>query len=459
MKKNTIFKYCASLALGLALSSNLCASYDVTTVAGIAGSFAHTDGVGSAARFKSPGMMSINLSTGDLLVPGSDNNVRKVTTAGDVYAVSTLFNYNVGSPPVQAVCAYITSAGVPSIITTDNYSNLYQWIQSGGTYVHNTSLNAVSGPAYDGWGLVVDSSNNIFMTDGESNRIYKILPDGSYSIFAGTGFSAGSADGTGSAARFNGISGITIDSLNNLYVSDTTNNTIRKITPAGVVTTIAGTAGSSGSTNGVSSAARFNSPWDIDIDAAGNLYIADRGNNLIRKLTLSGATYTASTIAGTARGHLDGTGTAARFIGPGMLSIDNAGNLLVPDSDQNVRQVSTTDGVYTVSTLFQGTSTIEAVCQYITSTGTSTILSTDSFANLYQWVLSGGTYVSNTSLNAVTTPAFAGWGLVADSSKNIYMTDSTKNVIFKIQPSGTYSVFAGTYGASGATDGTQTGAG
>ena len=84
MKKNTIFKYCASLALGLALSSNLCASYDITTIAGVAGSFAHTDGVGSAARFKSPGMMSINLSTGNLLVPGSDNNVRKVTTAGDV---------------------------------------------------------------------------------------------------------------------------------------------------------------------------------------------------------------------------------------------------------------------------------------------------------------------------------------------------------------------------------------
>ena len=129
------------------------------------------------------------------------------------------------------------------------------------------------------------------------------------------------------------------------------------------------------------------------------------------------ASYDVTTVAGVAgsSAHTDGVGSAARFIGPGMLSIDNAGHLLVPDSDRNVRQVSTTDGVYTVSTLFQGTSTIEAVCQYITSTGTSTILSTDSFANLYQWVLSGGTYVSNTSLNAVSGPAYDGWGLVADS--------------------------------------------
>ena len=121
MKKNTIFKYCTSLALGLALSSNLCASYDVTTVAGVAGSFAHTDGVGTAARFKSPGMLSIDLSSGNLLEPDSDNNVRKITTAGGVYTASTLFNYSVGSPPVQAVCVYITSGAVSSVITTDNF--------------------------------------------------------------------------------------------------------------------------------------------------------------------------------------------------------------------------------------------------------------------------------------------------------------------------------------------------
>ncbi len=467
-RKNTFLTGLFLIAIGLVLSAglNATASYDVTTIAGVAGSSAHTDGVGTSARFIGPGMLSID-NAGNLLVPDSDKNVRQISTTDGVYTVSTLFQ---ASYTMQAVCQYITTTGIASILSTDGSYHLYQWILSSGTYSPNESLNTkITSPMYAGWGLVADSSKNIYMTDSTKHVIFKIQPSGTYSVFAGTYGTSGATDGTqtgavsnstsGSGSKFNGITGVTIDGSGNLYASDTGNNTIRKITSAGVVTTIAGTAGSSGSTDAEGPAARFNSPWDIDIDKAGNLYVADKGNNIIRKLTLSGATYTVSTIAGKARGHLDGTGTVARFIGPGMLSIDNAGNLLVPDSDQNVRQVSTTDGVYTVSTLFQGTSTIEAVCQYITSTGTSTILSTDSFANLYQWVLSGGTYVSNTSLNAVTTPAFAGWGLVADSSKNIYMTDSTKHVIFKIQPSGTYSVFAGTYGTSGATDGTQTGAG
>ncbi len=331
------------MAFVLVLSASLSASYEVETVAGLAGAYAHTDGVGTAARFKRPGMMSIDLSTGNLLEPDEDSNIRQITTAGGIYTVSTLFNYNVGSPPVQAVCTYITSDGTSSILTTDQYSHLYQWIESGGTYVYNTSLDAVSvTDAYDGYGLVIDSNNNIFMADAYEQVIYKILPNGSYSFFAGQAFSSGSADGTGSAAKFNGLTGITIDSSGNLYVSDTKNNTIRKITPAGVVTTIAGLAGSSGSSNGVGSAARFNSPWDIDIDAEGNLYVADRGNNLIRKLTNNGGIYTVSTIAGLAgsSGSSDGVGSAARFNAPTGLAVDRFGSIFVSDTNNStIRRV------------------------------------------------------------------------------------------------------------------------
>ena len=338
MKKNTIFKYCASLALGLALSSNLCASYDVTTVAGIAGSFAHTDGVGTAARFKSPGMMSINLSTGDLLVPGSDNNVRKVTTAGGTYTASTLFqnSFN-GNGSVYSVSAVIPYGS--DVLFTDNAGELIKYILSSSSY--NASLGGVYTDDLISTGiggsLVLDSSNNIYLTDNYS--IWKITPAGSYSCFAGsgTGYTFGSTDGTRTSARFNKPYGITIDASGNLYVSDTGNNTIRKITSAGVVTTIAGTAGSSGSTDAAGSSARFNSPYDIDIDAAGNLYIADRGNNSIRKLTLSGATYTASTIAGSAGspGSTDGTGSAARFNTPTGLAVDASGIIYVSDTGNN----------------------------------------------------------------------------------------------------------------------------
>lgn len=353
IKQNFYLKWCLVLIISFMSFSTLkaSASYSVETIAGLAGAYAHVDGVGTAARFKSPGMMSIDLSTGKLLEPDDDNNIRQITTAGGTYTVTTLFNYNIGSPPVQAVCAYITSDGTSAILTTDQWSHLYQWIQSGGTYVYNTSLDAISASdAYDGYGLVIDSSNNIFMTDAYEQVIYKILPNGSYSFFAGQAFSSGSTDGTGSAARFNGLTGITIDSSSNLYVSDTKNNTIRKITSAGVVTTIAGTAGASGSSNGVGSAARFNQPWDIDIDSAGNLYVADRGNNLIRKLTNNSGTYTVSTIAGTAgsSGSTDGVGSAARFNAPTGLAVDAFGSIFVSDTNNNTIRRLFTGATYSV---------------------------------------------------------------------------------------------------------------
>ncbi len=332
MKKNTIFKYCVSLAMGLALSSSLCASYDVTTVAGVAGSFAHTDGVGTAARFKNPKTLSID-SSGNLYVPDSDNNIRKITTAGGTYTASTLFqnSFN-GNGSVYTVSSVIPYGS--DFLFTDNAGELIKYILASSSY--NTSLDGVYADDMGGNSLAIDSGNNIYLTDAYS--IWKITPAGSYSCFAGSGTSAsGSTNGTGTSARFSNPTGIAIDSSNNLFVSDTGNNTIRKITSAGVVTTIAGTAGSSGSTDAAGSAARFNSPWDIDIDAAGNLYIADRGNNLIRKLTNNSGTYTASTIAGTAgsSGSTDGTGSAARFNAPTGLAVDASGIIYVSDTGNN----------------------------------------------------------------------------------------------------------------------------
>ena len=152
---------------------------------------------------------------------------------------------------MQAVCQYITTTGIASILSTDGSYHLYQWILSSGTYSSNTSLNTkITSPMYAGWGLVADSSKNIYMTDSTKHVIFKIQPSGDYSVFAGTYGTSGATDGTqtgagsnstsGSGSKFNGITGVTIDSSGNLYASDTGNNLIRKITPAGVVTTIAG---------------------------------------------------------------------------------------------------------------------------------------------------------------------------------------------------------------------------
>jgi len=422
----------------------------ITTIAGGSGG-SHLDGVGTAARFMSPGMMSID-NSGNLLIADSDNTIRKVTTSGGVYNVSTLFTYNVGSPPVQAVCSYLGN----QLLTTDNYMHLYRWVQSGSTYVSNSNLDAVSGPAYDGYGLVVDSNNNIFVADGESNRIFKVFSDGSYIIFAGTGFSPGSVDGTGAAALFNGIKGITVDSSDNLYVSDTNNHTIRKITPSGVVTTIAGTAGTVGSANGVASAARFNQPWDIDIDAAGNLYVVDKGNSIIRKLLNGGGTYTVTTLAGTAGaiGSADGVGSAARFSSPSGISVDSSGIVYVSDTSNNTIRRITSDG------------TVTTVAGAVTfSLNSPWDIDIDTAGNLYvadrgentikKLTKSGGSYVGSILAGTSGTVGFingtgsaarfnAPTGLAVDSSGIIYVLDTNNNAIRQIASGVVSTIASGT---------------
>src|SRR6266852_3937063 len=127
--------------------------------------------------------------------------------------------------------------------------------------------------------------------------------------------SNGSADGTGSAPRFNSPRGVATDSSGNVYVADIFNNTIRKITPAGVVTTLAGLAGSGGSADGTGSAARFYLPYGVATDSSGNVYVADTSNNTIRKITPAGVVTTLAGLAGVT-GSADGTGSAARCYNP-----------------------------------------------------------------------------------------------------------------------------------------------
>ena len=124
-----------------------------------------------------------------------------------------------------------------------------------------------------------------------------------------------SADGTGSAARFYYPSGVAVDSAGNVYVADRDNHTIRIVTPAGVVTTLAGLTGIKGSADGTGSTARFNEPTGVAVDSAGNVYVADSGNMTIRKVSPSGMVTTLAGLAGET-GSADGTGSTARFYIP-----------------------------------------------------------------------------------------------------------------------------------------------
>ncbi|MEI6860761.1 MAG: immunoglobulin domain-containing protein, partial [Verrucomicrobiota bacterium] len=278
----------------------------ITTFAGSAGISGSTDGTGATALFNTPGGIAAD-NAGNIYVADTNNHtVRKVTPAGSVTTLAGL-------------------AGVSG--STNGTGNAARF---------NFTSN-----------LAVDSANNVYVADAGNNEIRKITPAGVVTTLAGRAGSrgAGSVNGTGSAARFNGPQGVGVDSAGNVYVADTSNNLIRKITPAGVVTTFAG-ATSSGSADGAGTAARFNFPVDVTVDGANNVYVADTNNATIRKITPDGMVTTLAGLAG-ATGNLDGVGSTARFTSPCGVRTDAAGNIFVADNEGNTIRKITPAGVVT----------------------------------------------------------------------------------------------------------------
>jgi sugar lactone lactonase YvrE len=205
----------------------------------------------------------------------------------------------------------------------------------------------------------VDSSGNVFVADIDANTIRKLTPMGTnwvVTTIAGGGY--GSNDGTNNHAHFNGPSGVVADAVGNLYVSDQWNHTVRKITPAGtnwVVTTIAGVPGSYGTADGTNRGARFHSPGGLALDSGGNLYVADTYNYTIRKITPVGTNWIVSTIGGAASiGYTDGTNSAARFYIPNGVAVDSRGDVFVADQVNNTIRLGVSLPVFQVPTLTSG---------------------------------------------------------------------------------------------------------
>jgi sugar lactone lactonase YvrE len=202
-------------------------------------------------------------------------------------------------------------------VAVDSAGNIYVADVNNHTIRKVTAAGVVTTLADFGlpYGVAVDSAGNVYVADG---IIRKVTANGVVTTLAGTAGISGSVDGTGAAASFNLPTGVAVDSAGNVYVADQNNSTIRKVTAAGVVTTLAGTANADGSADGIGAAARFDHPTGVAVDSAGNVYVADRGNSTIRKVTPTGATTTVSGMAGVAGILL---GATPRFAFPQSLAI------------------------------------------------------------------------------------------------------------------------------------------
>lgn len=202
-------------------------------------------------------------------------------------------------------------------------------------------------------GVAVDAQGNIFVADTLNHSIRRISAvDGAVSTLAGNG-QAGATDGAGSAARFNAPRGLTVDRTGQVIVADSGNHAIRQISPDGTVTTIAGQLQTRGRTDGPAASALFSGPAGVAVDAAGSIYVADTQNALIRVITTAGGARTVRTVAGSGlNGLQDGEGVLAAFSLPSGVALDSSGNLVVADTGNHlIRYVQMTGSVGTVMTI------------------------------------------------------------------------------------------------------------
>lgn len=303
-----------------------------------------TDGAGTAAQFNNITGIAIDGSGNLYVADQAIHKIRKVTPAG---VVTTFAGSTAGFNDATGTAAQF------------------------------------NGP----YGVATDAAGNVYVADTLNQKIRKITPAGVVSTLAGS--TAGFNDATGGAAQFSDPQGIAVDAAGNVYVGDSSNHKIRKITPAGVVTTLAGsTQGFNDATGG---AAQFNLPFGVTVDGAGNVYVADAGNHKIRKVTPAGVV---TTFAGSTAGFNDATGVAAQFNAPYGISIDGAGNLYVADrNNHKIRKITPAAVVTTLTGSSQG---------YVDATGTAAKFNTP-------------------------------WGVVSDPMGVVYVADTSNFKLRKVQ--------------------------
>jgi len=325
-------------------------------------------------------------------------------------------------------------------------------------------------------GMAIDGAGNIFIADNGNNRIRKVSTSGIITTVAGGGSVLGDG-GPATSAMFNGPVGVAVDATGNLYITDAGNQRIRKVNAAGYISTIAGTGGCCGfsGAGGPATAAMINSPYDIKLDGAGNVYFSDYGVPYICKINAAGIL---SVLSGTGTGGFSGDGgaaTAAKIKGPRGIALDPSGNLYFADGlNLRIREINTAGNINTIAggnqlgdQGFAG----DGASAYLAEFNTSSGVWTDPAGNVY--VADGGnSRIRKISTTGVITTwaggsisGFAGdggpataaeldnpYGGITDRFGNTYIADYGNNHVRKIDPSGIITTVAGG-GSAGLGDG------
>jgi sugar lactone lactonase YvrE len=322
-------------------------------------------------------------------------------------------------------------------------------------------------------GVAVDSDGNVFVADTGNHTIRRISPDRRVSTVAGRAGNPGSTDGKGGQARFKEPRGVAVDSQGVIYVADTGNHVIRRISKAGDVTTFAGIAGKFGSADGQGSEARFYGPTALAVDTARNLWVADSSNDTIRKITPDGVV---TTLAGQARevGSKDGVGAKARFSYPCGIAVDFAGVIFISDSANRLIRRMTPEGVVTTIAGVVGRWDDHAAEGDLkTARFSSPIgIAVDSERNICIADTTNYTVRRISPTGAVTIvagqpragsggtdPPRSPWrfrspvGVAADGRGNFYVVDSEDATVVRVSSKGGAMLVAGVRGSEGADDG------
>jgi sugar lactone lactonase YvrE len=319
----------------------------IATFAG-SGQKGFADGAAAAAQFNFPSGVAVD-AAGNIYVADRDNNrIRKVAADGTVTTLAGTGERAFANGPATA-----SKFNAPNSVAVDPAGNVYV-ADRGNNHIRKITpdgtVSTFAGSSQPGFsegtgvgarfsspaGITIDTAGNIYVSDNGNYRIRKVTPAGVVSTVAGSG-TKGFADGPAASAQFAGVNGIAVDNAGNLYVADATNNRIRKVTPAREVSTFAG-SGDAGFADGPAAGARFASPFGVAVDRAGNVYVADAAGSRIRRIGTDGIV---STLGGSGSGGFaDGPGIASRFAGPEGLAVDAAGTIYVADSaNQRIRTI------------------------------------------------------------------------------------------------------------------------